>query len=415
MSPTSTGPVPFTGYQKLIVGLLAFLQFTIVLDFMVLSPLGAVLMKELDIPASRFGLVVSVYAFSAGASGLLAAGFADRFDRKRFLLFFYTGFVVGTLACALAPTYETLLAARMITGLFGGVIGSISFAIIADLFPPEARGRVVGVVQTAFASSQVLGIPLALVLANRWGWHAPFFMIVGVSSVVGAVIVVRMGPIVGHLAVTRDIDPFQHLVTAVSRRGYLNAYACTMLLATGGFMLMPFGSTYVVNNMGIALEHLPIVYVVTGVASIIAGPFIGRLSDSLGKYAVFCAGSAVAVVMVVVFTNLGPSPLWLATLVNTLLMVAVSSRMIAASALVSIVPDAGDRGAFMSVNSSIQQISGGVAAGFAGLIVVRTPSGALRHYDTLGYVVVGAIVLVVLLLYSVDRAVKAKLAAVRPL
>jgi len=415
LSPTSTGPVPFTGYQKLIVGLLAFLQFTIVLDFMVLSPLGAVLMKELDIPASRFGLVVSVYAFSAGASGLLAAGFADRFDRKRFLLFFYTGFVVGTLACALAPTYETLLAARMITGLFGGVIGSISFAIIADLFPPEARGRVMGVVQTAFASSQVLGIPLALVLANRWGWHAPFFMIVGVSSVVGAVIVVRMGPIVGHLAVTRDIDPFQHLVTAVSRRGYLNAYACTMLLATGGFMLMPFGSTYVVNNMGIALEHLPIVYVVTGVASIIAGPFIGRLSDSLGKYAVFCAGSAVAVVMVVVFTNLGPSPLWLATLVNTLLMVAVSSRMIAASALVSIVPDAGDRGAFMSVNSSIQQISGGVAAGFAGLIVVRTPSGALRHYDTLGYVVVGAIVLVVLLLYSVDRAVKAKLAAVRPL
>src|SRR5438552_5343876 len=220
-------PVTFTGYQKFIVGILAFLQFTIVLDFMILSPLGALLMQELKLPASRFGLVVSAYAFSAGGSGLLAAGFADRFDRKRLLLFFYTGFVLGTLFCAVAPTYPFLLAARMITGFFGGVIGSIRFAIIPDLFPPEARGRVMGVVQTAFAASQILGIPVALVLANRWGWHAPFFLIVAVSTVVGFVIAFRMRPIVAHLALQGRGNPFRHLFATVSRPDYARAYACT--------------------------------------------------------------------------------------------------------------------------------------------------------------------------------------------
>ena len=405
-----SGPVPLTGYQKFIIALLAFLQFSIVLDFMILSPLGALLMQELDIPASRFGLVVSVYAFSAGGSGLLAAGFADRFDRKRLLLFFYSGFVLGTFFCAIAPSYEFLLAARMITGLFGGVIGSISFAIIADLFPPESRGRVMGVVQTAFSASQILGIPIALLLANRWGWHAPFFLIVGVSAAVGCVIVLKMRPIVGHLALRKEENPFRHLFAAVSRRTYLSAYACTMLLATGGFMLMPFGSTYIVNNMGIVMDRLPLIYMVTGLVSIVAGPFVGRLSDSIGKYPVFFAGTLLSMPMVVAFTNLGVSPLWLVIVINVVLMVSVSSRMIAASALTSIVPDAPDRGSFMAVNSSIQQIAGGIASAAAGLIVVRTPAGSLRHYDTLGYVVVGSMIIVMVLLYSLNRTIAAKLA-----
>jgi predicted MFS family arabinose efflux permease len=323
MAPPSDS-VAFTGYQKFIVGILAFLQFTIVLDFMILSPLGALLMKELSLQASKFGLVVSVYAFSAGASGFLAAGFADRFDRKRLLLFFYTGFVLGTLFCALAPTYPFLLAARMITGFFGGVIGSITFAIIADLFPPQARGRVMGIVQTAFGASQVLGIPLSLFLAPRWGWHAPFFLIVAVSSAVGVVIALRMRPIDGHLALKRPDNPFRHLLSTVSRGDYVRAFACQMLLVTGGFMLMPFGSAFLVNNVGRSLDDdLPIIYGVTGAASIIVGPLIGKLSDAVGKYAVFCGGSALAAVMVVIFTNLGPSPLWKVLIVNVLLMLCV--------------------------------------------------------------------------------------------
>ena len=172
----------FTPYQVFIIAILAILQFSIILDFMVLSPLGALLIEKLHIKTAQFGLVVSVYAFSAGASGLLAAGFADKFDRKKFLLFFFTGFLVGTFLCAIAPNYHFLLMARIVTGLFGGVIGSVSFAIISDLFKMEVRGRVMGFVQMAFAASQVLGLPVGLVLANYFGWHAPFWMIAGFGS-----------------------------------------------------------------------------------------------------------------------------------------------------------------------------------------------------------------------------------------
>jgi hypothetical protein len=209
-APRGRGDAPvvrFTRYQVAVVAILAFLQFTVVLDFMILSPLGAILMRDLGVSPARFGLVVSAYAFSAGISGLLAAGFADEFDRKRLLLFFYGGFVLGTTLCGLAPSYHLLLGARAITGMFGGVIGSISLAIVADLFPLEARGRVMGFVMTAFAASQVLGIPLGLYLSNAWGWHAPFLMIASVSAVVGVLIFATLRPIDGHLQQARDRKP----------------------------------------------------------------------------------------------------------------------------------------------------------------------------------------------------------------
>ena len=189
----------FSSYQKFVVAVLAFLQFTIVLDFMMLAPLGALVMPALKITPSQFGLVVSTYAFAAGLSGLLTAGFADRFDRKKLLLIFYCGFLVGTLLCGLAFTYPLLLLARMITGLFAGVVGSVSLAIVTDLFPLHMRGRVMGIIQTAFSVSSVLGIPLALVLSTHWGWNTPFFMIVGVSALVGGFIHTYLRPVNEHL------------------------------------------------------------------------------------------------------------------------------------------------------------------------------------------------------------------------
>ncbi|HEX8529544.1 MAG TPA: MFS transporter, partial [Cytophagales bacterium] len=219
----------FTRYQVFMIALLAILQFTVILDFMVLSPLGALLMPDLHISTAQFGLVVSAYAFSAALSGLLAAGFADKFDRKKLLLFFYTGFVVGTLLCGLAPTYPLLLGARIVTGLFGGVIGSIGFAVITDLFALEVRGRVMGFVQMAFASSQVLGIPVGLYLANHFDWHAPFLFIVAVSLLVGVAMVRYMRPVTAHLALPSRGNAFSHLVGTVSRPAYLRAFAATTL------------------------------------------------------------------------------------------------------------------------------------------------------------------------------------------
>jgi predicted MFS family arabinose efflux permease len=399
------GPLAFTPYQKIVVAILSFLQFTIILDFMIISPLGAILLRELHIPTAKFGLVVSVYAFSGAISGILAAGFADRFDRKKMLMFFYVGFIAGTLLCGIAPTYHFLLMARVVTGVFGGVVGSIALAIIADLFPLAMRGRVMGFVQTSFAASQVLGLPVGFYLATHLGWHAPFLLIVALGAVAGVVMAVKLQPIVGHLALQRDGNPFVHLFRTVSQRRYMIAFATTTLLATGGFMLMPFGSTFTLNNLGISPDSLSMIYFLTGVCTLVTGPLVGRLSDRLGKYRLFCLGSALTVAMVLVYTHLGRTGLPLVIVINVLLFIGVTSRMISASALMSAVPAPASRGSFMAVNASLQQAAGGVGAAVAGLIVVQTPGGALAHYDVLGYVVCAAMLVVVVMLRLIDRMV----------
>ncbi|MFZ1806196.1 MAG: MFS transporter [Cyclobacteriaceae bacterium] len=396
----------FTRYQVFIVAVLSFLQFTIVLDFMVLSPLGALLMDELSITPGQFGWVVSAYAFSAGASGLLTAGFADKFDRKKLLLFFYAGFMIGTIFCAMAPDYHYLLIARIVTGIFGGVIGSVSFAIITDLFKLEVRGRVMGFVQMSFAASQVLGLPIGLVLANAYGWHAPFWMISAVGIVVGLVIAYYMKPIDEHLTIKSDRNAFQHLTKTLSKSNYVRAFLTTTLLATGGFMLMPFGSAFSIHNLGLTMEQLPILYGVTGVFSIVFGPIIGKLSDQLGKYKVFAAGSVISIVVVSIYTHFGITPLWVVISMSVIMFVGISSRMISASALMSGIPDARDRGAFMSINSSVQQISGGIAAAIAGMIVIQVDNGPLQRYDILGYVVMCTMLISIWMMYYINKDVE---------
>ncbi|OFZ29841.1 MAG: MFS transporter [Bdellovibrionales bacterium RIFCSPHIGHO2_01_FULL_40_29] len=378
----------FTRYQKFVIALLSFLQFTIVLDFMIMSPLGAMLMPALKISPQQFGVVVSVYAFSAGISGILASGFADRFDRKKILLFFYVGFVLGTFFCAMAPTYPLLLAARTVTGLFGGVIGSIVFAITTDLFPYEQRGRVMGFVQTSFAASQILGIPAGLYFSNLWGWHAPFLMIVAVSVFVGVIILMYLKPIDAHLKMQKDHNAFEHLRRTITTPRYAFAFATTALLSTGGFMLMPFGSAFTVHNLGIAVEKLPMIYLITGLCAIVTGPLVGRFSDLVGKFKVFTFGTVVSMILVVIYTNMGVSPLWMVVLVNAVLFVGIFSRMIPSQALMSAIPTPDSRGAFMAISSSLQQIAGGFAAVIAGSVVSERPGGYLEHFDTLGYILV---------------------------
>jgi predicted MFS family arabinose efflux permease len=404
-APSST-PATLSSYQKLVIGLLAFLQFTIILDFMVLSPLGAMIMPALHVTPPQFGLLVSAYAFSAGTAGLFAAGFTDRFDRKKLLLFFYAGFMAGTFLCAIADSYAFLLVARMVTGLFGGVIGSIVFAITTDLFDYRLRGRVMGVVQAAFAASNVLGLPIGLYLANRWSWHAPFFLIVGTSAAVGVVMVLFLRPINAHLSLRADKSPLHHFVHTVTTPRYLQGFAATILLATGGFMLLPFSSAFTVHNLGIPIERLPLIYTVTGVFSMIAGPLIGRASDGFGKFPVFAVGCAVTIVMVLIYTHLGVTPIGIVILVNVLLFIGVSSRMIASSALITAIPNPLDRGSYMSISSSLQQLSGGIAAAVAGMIVTETPSGAIEHFDIVGYVLVATTLLTWGMMYFINRRIE---------
>jgi predicted MFS family arabinose efflux permease len=400
----------FTGYQIFVITILAFLQFTVILDFMVISPLGAQLLHELNITTSQFGFVVSAYAFSAGISGLLTAGFADRFDRKKILMFFYYGFIAGTFLCSIAPDYQLLLIARIITGIFGGVLNSVIFAIITDLFKMEVRGRVMGFVQMAFSSSQVFGIPLGLYLSNHYGWHSPFTLIVVIGVLAGIAIRIYLKPIRDHLKSGYEHSAFMHLRNTIVHPPYLQAFAATTLIATGGFMLMPFASAFTVNNMGITMNQLPFVYMVTGIVSMVSGPIIGRYSDVMGKYKIFIFGSLLSMVMVIVLSHMGLTPLWVVIVINVFLFTGITSRIISGSALMTAVPELKDRGAFMGINASVQQISGGVASMVAGLIVVQTFDGKIEKYDTLGYVVATTMLITLGMMYFVDKYVAQKLA-----
>lgn len=396
-------PLQFSGYQKSVVAMLAFLQFAVILDFMIMSPLGAMIMPALAISPKQFGLAVSAYAFSAGAAGLLTAGFADRFDRKKLLLFFYSGFILGTLWCGLAQSFESLLAARIVTGLFGGVIGSVVFAISTDLFPPQMRGRVMGFIQTAFAASQVLGLPFGLYLSNHWDWHAPFLAMAAIGLVGGLAVAWRMQPVADHLKVPHEHNPWNHLLQTVAEPRHWIAFALTALLTTGGFMLMPFSSAYTVNNLGIDLHSLPTVYLVTGLCTIVFGPLIGKAADKFGKFRVFTLGTALTIVTVLVYTHLGPVALPILIAVNAVMFVGIFSRMIPFQALVSTVPAPTQRGSFNAISASLQQLSGGVASVIAGHIVAQGADGRLEHFEVVGYVVVATSIASVLLLRRLVR------------
>ncbi len=405
----------FTRYEVFVVAILAILQFTLVLDFMVISPLGPIMMPALGITKLQFGAVVAAYAISAGISGLLAAGFADKFDRKKMLLFFYFGFILGTLFCGIANTYELLFAARIFTGIFGGVIGAITFAIVTDLFAFQVRGRVMGFIQMAFASSQVLGLPIGLYLANKWGWNSPFLMIVAFSIIVAVFIVIYFKPVDAHLQVKSNMNPFVHLFKTLTNSIYLRTFAATILLATGGFMMMPFGNDYSVHNLKLDIKtEVPFLYMITGIFSMIIAPLSGKASDSWGKYKMFLLGSVIAIVTVLYYCQLGPTPMWMVSIISVVMFAGISSRMVSSSALVSAVPTQTDRGAFMSINSALQQISGGIGAIIAGSIITAAPNGELQHYEIIGYIVAGTTIITMLLMWFVNDYVMNKPTPVAP-
>ncbi|MFH6967570.1 MFS transporter [Flavobacterium sp. FlaQc-28] len=394
----------FNGYQKLVIFLLALTQFTVVLDFMVMSPLGDIMMKTLKITASQFGIAVSAYAFSAGISGLFTAGFADKFDRKKLLLFFYVGFTIGTVFCAIAPSFILLVAARIFTGIFGGVIGSISMAIVADLFSLKQRGKVMGFIQMGFGVSQVLGIPIGLYIANAWGWHVPFLWIAAMAAIITLVLFFKLQPIIEHLSLKQEKTPIQHLWHTISKPHYQVGFLSTALLSIGGFMMMPFGSAFAINNLKVTNDELPLLFMITGVATLITMPIAGKLSDKFSKFKLFAFATLFAIIVMNVYAHFAATPFWIVLVTNILMMMAIMSRMVPSTTLTSAIPEPQDRGAFMSINSSLQQMAGGFGAMIAGLIIVQKDNYApLEHYDTLAMV---ASVIMLISIYLVSRVSK---------
>jgi len=363
---------------------MAAIQFTTTIDFLIIMPLGPQYMRVFAITPAQFGFMVSAYAISAGVCGIAAGFFLDRYDRKSALLALYFGFALGTLFCAMAPTYPLLVAARVIAGAFGGVAGALILAIIGDVVPIERRGAAMGMVMSSFSVASICGIPLGVVLATHLSWHVPFYALAGLSGVVLIVVAMVIPSLRGHLKHANDESPLARMRSIVAPPNHQLAFVFMALLTAAGFFMFPYIPTYMVANVGMTEKQLPLIYLFGGLCTVVSMNLIGRWADRAGKRRVFTLISFSVAVPVLILTNLPQVPLVAALGITCMLWVCMSGRMVPAMAMMTATVQARDRGGFMSINASVQQFSSGIAAFLGGQILGQTPSGHMTHFPIIG-------------------------------
>jgi predicted MFS family arabinose efflux permease len=372
--------------ERVLLLSLAAINFTTIVDFIIIMPLGPQYMRVFSISPAQFGLIVSAYAISAGISGIAAGFFLDRFDRKRALLTLYSGFALGTLFCALAQTYPLLVAARALAGAFGGVTGALILAIVGDVIPESRRGAAMGLVMSAFSVANICGVPLGLMLASGFNWHVPFFALTGLSVIILAVLIPVMPSLRSHLAHLREEPPITRMLAILSAPVHQKAFLFMGLLTFTGFVVFPYLPKYLVANVGLTEKQLPWIYICGGCCTVFSMNWIGRWADRSGKGRVFILMSLSAVLPILLVTNLHPVPLTVAVGVSALLMICMSGRFVPAMALMTASIEARHRGGFMSVNSSVQQLAAGIAAWISGIILGQSASGQITHFSATGFV-----------------------------
>jgi predicted MFS family arabinose efflux permease len=363
---------------------LAGIQFTHILDFMIMMPLGPQLTRIFDISNAQFGLLVSAYTLSAGVAGLLASTGIDRFGRKRLLLWLYGLFGLATLACGLAPTYAWLMAARIAAGVFGGVLSALSQTVVADVVPFERRGVAMGVVMTSFSVSTVAGVPLGLFLAAHWSWHMPFFAIAAVVAVLWLFIWQSFPTLDAHVQHHQGRGAWSGIGQVLADPGHLRAFALTGTMMLAGFLVIPYITIYLQSNAGMRAEQVPWIYLCGGVATLLTGRWIGRLSDRLGKVRMFRHMACLLPLPLMATTLSEGLPLWALLLIATSLFTVMSGRMIPGMALIASAAQPQLRGTFLSLNAAVQSAAMGIAALVGGLIIGRDDQGHLTHYWVAG-------------------------------
>lgn len=377
--------------RKVILFLLAALNFTHILDFMIMMPLGNYLMPYFKINPRQFSLLVGAYTLSAAVSGFAAAFFVDKFDRKKFLLFAYAGFLIGTLFCGIAPNYPLLLLARIFAGLFGGMIGAQVLSIISDIFPYEERGKAMGSVMSAFAVASTLGVPFALYIANAFSWHAPFIFVVILGSAIYPFLYRYIPPMDKHLKQQQENGPFYALQQVTGDSKQMLALLFSFLMMMGHFLIIPFINPFMEFNRGYSKMQTPMIYLAGGAASFIAANILGRWADKYGKLRVFVICLLLSLGLVTLITHLPKLPFPIVLSFFAIWFVFSTGRAVTAQAMLSNVVPAAQRGSFMSFNSSVQQLGTSTASFVAGLVVTAGADGKLMHYGWLGWLSVAVL------------------------
>ncbi|MGC2047601.1 MAG: MFS transporter [Gallionella sp.] len=374
---------------------LSGIQFSHILDFMIMMPLGPILIDAFGIGTHEFGLLVASYSFSAALSGLFAATFIDRFERKRLLLGMFTLFGLATLACGLAPGYATLLIARGLAGAFGGVMGAMVQTIVGDVIPFARRAKASGIVSTAFSISTIAGVPLSLWLANHFQWRAPFILIAVLTALFIMVGWRILPELRQHISAHKRAHPFVEMFAVLRDLNHLRALLFTGLLLFSGFTVIPYITIYAVGNVGISMHDIPFIYLAGGAATLVSARFIGHWADLSGKVKIYRLVAFAALLPLFVVTHIGAVPLWVWLICTTTFFVLVSGRMIPAMAIVSSAAQSRLRGTFMSLNASMQQLASGLASTLAGFIITQDSAGQIIGYEKVGYVAIAANLLAV--------------------
>lgn len=378
--------------EKLLLLVLACLNFTHIMDFMIMMPMGPQLMRFFNLSPQQFSFIVSAYSLSAGISGFLFSFFADRFPRKYILLIAYAGFVIGTLGCGLAPTYNLLVIARTAAGMFGGIIGAQVLSIVSDTFPYERRAQAMSIVMTAFSVASVVGVPVGLYLATEFSWHAPFLAVGAMGLVVIGLVWAYVPLLDGHLLRGEQRPNAFSVITNIWHNpNQLRALWLTGTIMLGHFSIIPFISPYLVANVGFSEGNLYLIYAVGGALTIFSAPVVGKIADKRGKLPVFTVFAVLSLLPIYLITSMPPASLTYVLFVSGLFFIFSNGRLIPTQAMTASVVTPQQRGGFMSINQSLQLLMQSVATYGAGLVIQKSPDGQLQNYWLIGLLAMAAI------------------------
>jgi len=381
--------------ERIMLLILAAAMFTHIMDFMIMMPLGPQLIRIFGISPQQFSLLVASYSVTAGITGFVSAFLIDRYDRKKSLLLVYTGFAIGTLACAFAPSYFVLLITRSMAGAFGGILGALILSMVSDAIPLERRAKSIGIVMVSFSIASVFGVPFGLFIANKTSWHAPFLLLGILALLIDMLIIFLVPTFVSHLTNGfKKKNPWEVLQAIFGNANTRFGLSFTAVLMLGHFTIIPFLAPYMVGNVGFSEQELAYIYFVGGGLTMFFSPWVGKMADKHGRLKIFTIFGSLVIVPILMITNLPPVPLWGALIVTGIFFVFSNGRMVPSTTMETAIIRPEDRGSYMSIRSAVQQLTSGLAAFIAGLIILEKPSTfstqakALVNYEYVGLIAV---------------------------
>lgn len=382
--------------------LLALVNFTNILDFMVMMPMASVIKADLSMNAEQWGWVVSAYSSSAFISGVISVFIIDHLPRKKFLLVIYLGFLGGTLFCGLSNTYEQLISARIVAGFFGGIIGAIVLSILTDIAPEQHRGHATGIVMAGFSAAAALGVPIGLWMSVNWNWHTPFMAIVVVGILIWIALFIYIPMLDGHLKIKKEKSWFK-LVSIFKDWNQIYALLFMVAILFGQFLIIPYLADYMVQNVGFKEIQLSYMYFFGGAIMLVTNPLSGKLADKYGRLNVFTFILVLSFIPIYLITNMGSVSLVTALVVSTMFFIFTGGRVIPGVAMVISTAVPQRRGTFMSVRSAVQQLAGSIAVIVSSQVVYQTSDMHYHNFHIVGYIAIGTGVISYLLLRKVQQ------------